>query len=39
MKIEDMTIQSNLPWYGNVIYRDINSQMREVMELEIREEG
>ena len=35
MKIEDMIIQSYLPWYGRVMHGDINSQIREVMELEI----
>ena len=34
VKIEDI-IQSHLQWYGHVIHRDINSQIREVMELEI----
>ena len=34
-KIEDMIIQSHLPWYVHVIHQDINSQIREVMELEI----
>ena len=28
-----------LRWYGHVIHRDINSQMREVMELEINGKG
>ena len=35
VKIEDMIIQSCLWWYGHVICRDMNSQIREVMELEI----
>ena len=34
-KIEDMIIQSHLQWYVHVIHQDINSQIREVMELEI----
>ena len=34
-KIEDMIIQSHLEWYVHVIHQDINSQIREVMELEI----
>ena len=32
VKIEDMVIQSRLQWYG---HGDINSQIREVMEVEI----
>ena len=35
VKIEDMIIQSYLQWYGHVICQDINSQIHEVMELEI----
>ena len=35
MKIEDMIIRSSQWWYGHVICRDINSQIGEVMELEI----
>ena len=35
VKIEDMIIQSRLWWYGHVIHEDINSRIREVMELEI----
>ena len=35
MKIEDMIIQNCLTWYGHVMHGDINSQIREVMELEI----
>ena len=35
VKIEDMIIQSTLPWYGHVMHGDINSQIREVMEVEI----
>ena len=35
VKIEDMIIQSRLRWYGLVMRGDINSQIREVMELEI----
>ena len=34
-KIEDMIIQSRLRWHGHVIHGDINSRIREVMELEI----
>ena len=35
VNIEHMIIQSRLGWYGHVIRRDINFQIREVMELEI----
>ena len=35
VKIEDMTIQSRLRWYGHVMRGYINSQVREVMEVEI----
>ena len=35
VKIGDMIIQSCLWWHGHVIRREINSQIREVMELEI----
>ena len=35
VKLEDMIIQSRLRLYGYVICRDINSQIREVMMLEI----
>ena len=35
VKIGDMIIQSCLRWHGHVIRREINSQIREVMELEI----
>ena len=35
VKIEDMIIQSRLWWHGHVIHEDINSRIREVMELEI----
>ena len=35
VKIEDMRIQSCLQWYGHVMRGDINSQIREVMEVEI----
>ena len=34
-KIEDMIIQSRLQWYGHVMRGDINSQIREVTEVEI----
>ena len=33
--IEDMIIQSHLWWYGHVMHGDINSQICEVMEVEI----
>ena len=35
VKIEDMIIQSHLQWYGHVMHGDINSQIHEVMEVEI----
>ena len=35
VKSEGMIIQSHLRWYGHVMHGDINSQIREVMELEI----
>ena len=35
VKIEDMIIQSQLQWYGHVMCGDINSQICEVMEVEI----
>ena len=35
VKIEDMVIQICLQWYGHVMHGDINSQIREVMEVEI----
>ena len=35
VKIEDMLIQSCLWWYGHVMRGDINSQIREIMEIEI----
>ena len=35
VKIEDMIIQSRLRWYGHVMRGNINSQIYEVMELEI----
>ena len=35
VKIEGMIIQNRLQWYGHVNRRDINSQIREVMGLEI----
>ena len=35
VKIEDMIIQSRLRWYGHVMREDINSQIREVMKVEI----
>ena len=42
VKIEDMMIESHLQWYGHAMHGDINSQIREVMEVEItgkRKEG
>ena len=35
VKMEDMITQSRLRWYGHVMRGDINSQIREVMEVEI----
>ena len=35
VKIEDMIIQSRLRWYGHVMHEAINSQIHEVMEVEI----
>ena len=35
VKIEDMIIQSRLGWYGHVMRGDVNSQIHEVMEVEI----
>ena len=35
VKIEDVIIQSLLRWYGHVTRVDSNSQLREVMEVEI----
>ena len=35
VKIEDMIIQSHLWWYGHVMHGDIDSQIREVMEIKI----
>ena len=34
VKIEDMTIQSRLWWYGHAMHGDINSHINEVMEVE-----
>ena len=34
-KIEDMIIQNRLRWFGHIMRGDINSQIREVMEVEI----
>ena len=34
-KIENMTIQTRLQWYGHVMHGDINFQIREVMEVKI----
>ena len=33
-KIDDMIIQSRLLWYSHVMHKDINSQIRKVMEAE-----
>ena len=35
VKTEDLIIQSRLRWYGHAMRGDINSQIREVMEVEI----
>ena len=35
VKMEDLIIERHLRWYGHVIQRSINSQMHEVMELEV----
>ena len=35
VKIEGMIVQNRLCWYAHVIRQNINSQIREVMELEI----
>ena len=35
VKIEELIIQSRLRWYGHAMRGDINSQMHEVMEVEI----
>ena len=35
VKIEDMIIQSRLWWYGHVMRGDINSQIHQVMKVEI----
>ena len=35
MKIEDSIIQSCLRWYGHVMHGNTNSQILEVMEIEI----
>ena len=35
VKIEDMIIQNRLGWHGHVMRRNVNSQIREVMEVEI----
>ena len=37
MKIDDMIIQSRLRWCGHTMRGDINSQICEVMEVEITE--
>ena len=39
VKIRDMIIKSRMWWHDYVICRDINSQIREVMELEINEKS
>ena len=38
VKIEDIIIQSLLRWYGHAVFGDINSQIREAMEVEITKE-
>ena len=35
VKIKDLIIQSCLQWYSHVMHGDINSQIREVMDVEI----
>ena len=35
VKIKDVIIWSHLQWYGHVMHGDINSQIHEVMEVEI----
>ena len=35
VKLEDLIIQSRLHWYGHVMHGNINSQICEVMEVEI----
>ena len=35
VKIEDMIIQTSLQWYGCVLHGDIDSQIHEVIEVEI----
>ena len=35
VKTEDMIVQSRLWWYGHIMRGDINSQIREVLEVEI----
>ena len=35
VKIQEMIIQSRLRWYGHVIREDINSQILEIMEVEL----
>ena len=35
IKIEDMIIQNHLRWYGHVMHGDIDSRIREVIEVEI----
>ena len=35
VKIEDIIIQSRLRWYGHVMHREIDSEIREVVEVEI----
>ena len=35
LKIEDMIIKNRLRWYDHVMREDINSQICEVMEVEI----
>ena len=35
VKMEDTLVHGRLQWYGHVIRRDTNSQIREIMELEV----
>ena len=35
VKIEDMTIQSCLWWYGHIMHGNINSKILEVTEIEV----
>ena len=35
VKMEDILVHGRLQWYGHVIRQDTNSQVREIMELEV----